>query len=188
MIDYSTSYLVVGTAYVNSPSYIYISYSYQFMADKQSFPYPSNQGYTFGSPLNLLLNATSGTTTTFYKIFNPINLAFKKKDGSCRTATTDIVDPTDLITLSFGVKYIISCTGSTSLIATNLPSIFTHVGSYGLSSTNLYDFVGTTVASGISSSQNVQLVFYYVSIGTAKNKQYQIVKAAINGLNKPGTN
>jgi hypothetical protein len=178
----------MGGAYVSSPSYIYISYSYQFMADKQSFPYPANQGYTFGSSLNLLLNVTSGTTNTFYKVFNPINLAFKKKDGSCRTNTTDIADPTDLTTLSFGVNSIISCTGSTSKIAENLANIFTYVGSYGLSSTNLYDYVGVTVASGISSSQNVQLVFYYVSIGTAKNRQYQIVKAAINGLNKPGTN
>jgi hypothetical protein len=186
-IDYTSSYLVIGVAYVNSPSYIYIDYSYQFILNKQSFPYPANQGYTFGSPLNLLLNTTSASTITYYKVFNPINLAFKKKDGSCRTASTDVTDPTDLITLSFGINAIYSCTGSSSLIATNLASLFTNVGSFGLSSTNVLDYVGVTVASGISSSQNIQLVFYYVSIGTAKNRQYQIVKAAVNGLNNPAS-
>ena len=186
-IDYTASYLVVGVAYINSPSYIYIDYNYQFIYDKQSYAYPVNQGYTFGSPLNLILNITSGSTINYYKVFNPINLAFKKKDGTCRTATTDTADPTDLITLSFGVNAIYSCIGSSSLIANNLASLFTYVGSFGLSSTNLLDYVGVTVASGISSSQNIQLVFYYVSIGTAKNRQFQIVKAAVNGLNNPAS-
>lgn len=157
------------------------------MADKQSFPYPSYQGYVFGSPLNLLLNSTTGTTTTWYKVFNPINLAFKKKDGSCRTLSNDTTDPSDLITLKFGVDSIFSCTGSTSFISISLPSIFTHVGSYGLSSTNLNDYIGVSLGS-VSASQNIQLVFYYVSIGTAASRQYQIVKAAINGLSNPGQN
>jgi hypothetical protein len=186
-IDYTSSYLVVGAAYINSPSYIYIDYNYQFISNQQSYPYPANQGYNFGSPLNLILNTTSASTINYYKIFNPINLAFKKKDGSCRTATSDVADPTDLITLSFGVNGIYSCTGSSSLIANNLASLFTFVGSFGLSSTNLLDYVGVSVASGISTSQNVQLVFYYVSIGTFKNRQFQIVKAAINGLNNPAS-
>lgn len=87
-IDYTSSYLVIGPTYVDSPSYIKIRYSYQFIKSTLDFPYPASKGYTIGSPLNLLLKTTSGSTTTYYKVFNPVNLAFRNLDGTCR-ATTD---------------------------------------------------------------------------------------------------
>jgi len=43
-------------------------------------------GYDFGSKINLIYYDSS---SQYYKIFSPINLAFRKSDGSCRTSATD---------------------------------------------------------------------------------------------------
>lgn len=97
-IDYTSSYLVAGQTYISAGSYIYLGYSYQFMSQALSFPLSSNQGYSLGAPLNLLL-ATTTTSTTYTKVFSPINLNFKKTDGSCRTSSTDTTDPSSLVKL-----------------------------------------------------------------------------------------
>jgi hypothetical protein len=187
-IDYTSSYIVIGPAYVNSPCYISIKYSYEFMSKALDFPYSSLKGYQIGTPLNLLLRTTSGSTTSYYKVFNPINLAYRQLDGTCRTSSSDTTGPNNLISLLFGVNSIHSCMGTTSIIATNLQAIFTHVGSMGISSTNLNDYVSLSVPSIINTNQNLQLIFYYLPIGTNLNPQYQIVQAQLNPLSNTNTN
>ena len=97
-IDYTSSYLIAGLTYVSAGSYIHLSYSYQFIAQTNSFPLSSSQGYSLGAPLNLLLANTATTTPTYTKIFSPVNLNYRKSDGSCREPT-DASDPSSLASL-----------------------------------------------------------------------------------------
>lgn len=187
-IDYTSSYLLIGPAYVNSPSYISIKYSYEFMSAALNFAYASSKGYEVGAPLNLLLQTTTGSTSTYFKVFNPINLAFRQLDGTCRTSSSDNVGPNNLVNLQFGVNSIHSCMGTTSLIAANLQAAFTHIGSLGIASTNLNDYVSLSVPSTINTNQNLQLIFYYIPIGTNLNPQYQIIQAQLNALTNTNTN
>jgi hypothetical protein len=96
-VDYTSSYIVVGQTNINtnSPSYIKVNFCYQFISQAGNYAVVSNQGYTPGAPLVLLYAST--TTSTYYRVFNPINLAFKKLDGTCTTTSTDITDPSNLI-------------------------------------------------------------------------------------------
>ncbi len=55
-------------------------------------------GYGFGNTVNLLFKDSS---SNFYKIVNPLNLAFKKTDGSCRTSNNDN-SSNSMINLKFG--------------------------------------------------------------------------------------
>ena len=50
------------------------------------FPYSSRVGYEFGARLNLLYKDANNE---YYKIFSPVNLAYKKLGGDCRTSLTD---------------------------------------------------------------------------------------------------
>jgi len=135
--------------------------------------YPSYQGYTIGAPLNLLLSITST------KIFNPVNLAFRNTDGTCRTAGTDNADIGNLVHLNFGVNSVYSCVGTSStMLSSNLLGMFDYVGGLGISSTVLADYVQLTTTT-IPSNENIQLVFYYIPIGTELDPQYQIVNAKL---------
>lgn len=50
-----------------------------------------------GSSLNLLYSVTSLGTTTYSKIFNPVNFGYRMVDGTCRSATTDNADSINLV-------------------------------------------------------------------------------------------
>lgn len=111
------------------------------MPSTGSYPYASNQGYTFGSYLTLVNYASN--TTSYYRIFNPINLAFRKLNGVCRSTndTSDNADQTNLIRLRFGVNSVYTCLGSTSFIYANLNASFNLVGAIGSATTNLNDYL-----------------------------------------------
>ena len=118
------------------------------MASASSFPYPAYQGYSIGSPLNLLYSVTSGGTTTDTKVFNPINMGFRMADGTCRTAITDGADSGNLAEIRFGINTIFSCIGTdSSFWSANIPLIFNYVGMMGISSTNINDFVTLTTSA-----------------------------------------
>jgi hypothetical protein len=185
-IDYSSSYIVMGNTVISDPTYVYVKYSYQFISQTANYPYSSNQGYSKNSPLQLVKSITNGSTTNYYKIFNPVNLAFVNIDGSCRSASSDS-DQSNLISFKFGVNSIYSCSGSSSLAYTNLKQAFDSVGALGSASTNLGDFVSIDYTA-IISNQNIQLLFYYISIGTQSNPQYQITKAVLNALSVSSNN
>lgn len=189
VIDYTSSYVVLGQTTINigSPSYLYITYSYQFIPSVGSYPYSSNQGYTFGSYLTLINSVTTTTSTTYYRIFNPINLAFRKINGACRSITTDNADQTSLIQLRFGINSVYTCQGTTSQIYTNLNAAFKLVAAIGSASTNLNDYVQVEFPStSPQPNQNIQLLFYYISIGAQQNPQYQIMRVVVNGLSISG--
>lgn len=184
-IDYTTSYIVIGTTIINSSTYVYIKYSYQFLSQSLNFPYTSNIGYSNGSLLLLLKSKTNSTATTYYKIFNPVNLAFIDIDGTCRTSTSDS-DHSNIISFKFGINSVYSCRGTASLAAANLMQAFDFVGSLGISTTNLADYVQIDYTSNPGTNVNLQLIFYYVAIGTSLNPQYQITKAVLNSLTSSG--
>jgi hypothetical protein len=149
VIDYTASYLVLGYTYVNGPCLLSLDYSYQFMAAAGAYPYPSSQGYSIGSPLNLLL--FDSATTTYSRTFNPLDLNFRQPGGNCRAASTDLADGGNLASIRFGVNSIFSCVGTSStLLQTNLVAAFNYVGSFGISSTNLLDYVSLTETASAS--------------------------------------
>ena len=149
------------------------------MTSASSYPYPSYQGYTIGSPLNLLYSVTGGGTTTDTKVFNPINMAFRMVDGACRTATSDNADSSNLAEIRFGINTIFGCMGtSSSFWSSNIPLIFNYVGMYGISSTNIHDFVTLSI-SNIAAGENIHLLFDYITIGTELDPQYQIIQARL---------
>lgn len=182
-VDYSSSYVVLGNTVVTGSTYVYIKYSYQFVSQSGNFPYSSTIGYSKNAPLVLLKSSTSGSTTNYYKVFNPVNLAFINVDGTCRASSGVDSDHSNLITLKLGVNSIYTCLGSSLLAATNLKQAFDLVGSIGSASTSLSDYIAIDYAPASSATnQNLQLVFYYVSIGTQAAPQYQITKAVLNPL------
>lgn len=182
-VDYSSSYVVLGNIALNVPTYVLIKYSYQFISQAGNYPYSSTIGYAKGAPLVLLKSLTSGSSTSYYKIFNPVNLAFMDMDGSCRANTNADAGPSNLITLKFGVNSVYTCQGSSSLILNNLKQAFDMVGSIGSSASSLDDYVNIDYSPASSATnQNLQLVFYYLPIGTKANPQYQITKAVLNPL------
>lgn len=135
----------------------------------------------------MLLASTSGATTTYSKVFNPFNLAFKTIDGSCGAAVADAGGDGNLVHLKFGVNSIHSCMGTTSIIAANLQSSFNYIGSFGISATNTNDYVKLTVSGTINTNQNLQLLFYYIPIGTNLDPEYQIVQVQLNPLGNTNT-
>jgi hypothetical protein len=181
-VDYSSSYVVMGNTVVSTATYVYIKYGYQFMSQTGNFPYSSSVGYAKGSLLSLVKTSVNGSTTSYYKMFNPVNLAFINIDGSCRTASADDADQSNLISLHFGVNSIYTCKGSSSFAYANLKAAFDMVGSIGSASTSLTDFVTIDYSATVSSNQNLQLVFYYAPVGTKASPQYQIMKAVLNPL------
>jgi hypothetical protein len=139
-IDYNSSYIVMGNTYINinGPTYISIKYIYQFISAVNNYGQSSTKGYSKNSLLSLV---KSSTNSAYYKMFNPINLAFINTDGSCRTATSDS-DQSNLISFRFGVNSVYSCLGSSSTFTyNNLNAAIDYVGSIGSSTTNLADFI-----------------------------------------------
>lgn len=185
-VDYNSSYIVMGNTDISTGAYVYVKYSYQFIPQVMTFASSSSVGYTKNSLLNLVKNS-SNSTSSYYKVFNPVNIAFINTDGTCRTTSSDS-DHSNLISFKFGVNAIYTCLGTTSLAYSNLKQAFDTVGSLGSSSTNSNDYVTIDYTSAPSSNQNIQLVFYYVSIGTQANPQYQIVKAVLNPLSVASNN
>lgn len=94
VVNQTLSYIVVGDALANTlPGYYNIKYDYLYLNSDSSFANASNVGYKIGTYLQLMKsNMTSASTFSYFKISNPINLAFRKPNGDCRTSTTD---PTD---------------------------------------------------------------------------------------------
>ena len=91
----------------------------------------------------MLLSATTAT-----KIFNPVNLAFRNTDGTCRATAADNADASNLVHLQFGVNSVLSCVGTSStFLSTNLIALFNYVGSLGISSTSLSDYVQLTTTA-----------------------------------------
>ena len=112
-------------------------------------PYSSKIGYTFGSRLNLLYKDLG---TNYYKIVNPLSLAFRKPDGSCRTSSTELAG-NSYVDIQFGVNQAISCLGTSNVIYQNLALAFNWVGKYGVSSNKLSQYLNVTLPSvAVSSS------------------------------------
>ncbi len=86
LIDYNSSYIVMGNTLISGPTYINIKYSYSFISKSSNYGYSSAKAYTKNSLLTFL---KSSTNSTYYKIFNPVNLAIMDTDGNCRSASTD---------------------------------------------------------------------------------------------------
>ena len=85
----SNSYVVVGSLTADQKGYITVDYQYTFITTSGSaitLPYTSYVGYTLKCTLNLMFKDSSNN---YFKIMNPINLAFRKPDGTCRTLVTD---------------------------------------------------------------------------------------------------
>ncbi len=85
----SSSYVVVGPLVVDQTAYINVNYEYSFVTVANGqvvFPDSSRVGYEFGSRLNLLYKDANNE---YYKIFSPVNLAYKKLSGDCRTSLSD---------------------------------------------------------------------------------------------------
>lgn len=168
------SYVVVGPLTVSQGGFINVDYEYGFITVQNNVPVPtyaSKIGYEFGSPINLLYLTSAGD---YYKIFTPLNLAFRQPNGNCRTSSTD-PSANSFIDLGFGHNQAISCYGSTNLIYNNLKQAFNYVGKYGTSSTTLAEYINVTFPSNsIQSSESVQMVVYYINIGVPQNPQYEI--------------
>ena len=111
-------------------------------------------------------------------MFSPINLAFKKLDGTCRASPTAALSnetANSFVDLKFGQNQVISCLGTTNMIYESIKTAFNYVGKYGVSSTKLSEYVIMAMPT-ISSSESVQLIFYYINIGVPQNPQYEISK------------
>lgn len=188
-VDYSSSYVVLGNTAITAATYVLIKYSYQFVSQAGNYPYSSTIGYAQGAPLVLLKSLTSGSSTNYYKIFNPVNLAFADLDGTCRGNSYSDADASNLITLRFGVNGVYTCQGSSSLVLNNLKLAFDMVGSIGSAAFSLSDYVSIDFTPAASASnQNLQLLFYYFPIGTQANPQYQITRAVLNPLTVTSNN
>lgn len=92
------SYAVIGDLEnVQTNSYVIVKYDYTYLNEDGTFPKLSNIGYSIGTPLQLLKRSTNG----YLRILNPINMAFRKANGDCRTLSSDSVDES-LIQLRLG--------------------------------------------------------------------------------------
>lgn len=56
-----------------------VKYDYSYLNSDGSIPSASNIGYTIGSYIQLVKYDTA--SLKYFKIFNPINLAFRKPNG-----------------------------------------------------------------------------------------------------------
>ena len=106
-------------------------------------------------------------STSYYKLINPINLGYRKIDGSCQTnGTTDSSE--SLVDLEFGKNGMYTCFGSSSNIGVSLEELMStnslYVGRFGSATTVLADYVQIQWNS-IQTSQSAQLIFYYVKVG-----------------------
>lgn len=177
-LDNSSSYVVLGNTVVSSATYVYLKYSYQFIPQAAMFPYTANVGYVKNALLSLLKTSNS----SYYRVFNPLNLAFIKPDATCRADAFSDADHSNLLSLRFGVNAIYSCLGSSTLLLNNLKQAFDMVGSIASASV-LADYISIDYSAASSATnQNLQLLFYYSSIGTQSSPQYQITKAVLNPL------
>jgi hypothetical protein len=70
---------------VQFPSYIIVKYEYVYLNEDGTFAKVSNVGYKIGSPLQLL---KKNQNTGYFKAHNPLNLAYRKPDGTCRISST----------------------------------------------------------------------------------------------------
>ena len=75
-ISTAYSYIVVGDLIVQDNSYITVQYDYEFLTSATEFAVPSTKGYTMGAPLQLVQLTSS--TSEYFKVINPINLAYRK--------------------------------------------------------------------------------------------------------------
>lgn len=141
--------MIVGPLTIPDMSYINIDYQYVFVNTQDgqvNLPYSANLGYELGSKINLMYKDEAGD---YYAVMNPINLAFRKPGGACRTSESDQADYS-VVELAFGQNLIISCLGTENLITQNIFNIFNHVGKYAISSNKLSQFINVTKPSIIS--------------------------------------
>ena len=119
-------------------------------------------------------STTSGTTTNYYKIFNPINLAFINIGGACRTSgSTDNSDHSNLYNFRFGVDSILSCFGSSSVLIDNLKNSFNYIGKFGNSLNSLGDYISIDFSQLTNNNNNgVKISLEYKPIGTQFYPQY----------------
>lgn len=115
----------------------------------------------------------NGTAKNYYKIFNPINLAFINIGGACRSSTSDNSDQSNLYNFRFGVDSILSCFGASALLVDNLKNAFDYIGKFGSSLNSLGDFVSIDF-SQLTSNNNmgVKISIEYKPIGTQFYPQY----------------
>lgn len=138
----SRSYVVVGPITIDQVGYVNVDYEYQFVSVDTSsgvvtFPAATKVGYQVGSRLNLVYKDATGQ---YFKVFTPLNLAFRKVGGSCRTSSSDD-SANSFIDLRFGQNQAITCLGTTNLISSHLLTSFNYVGKHGTSSTKLSEFI-----------------------------------------------
>lgn len=114
-LDYTSSYIVLGTTIINGPTFVSITYSYQFKSSASVFPFTSTLGYTIGSYLNFLQSDTT-TPSTYYKMINPVNLDFMATNGECinSSLTSQKADQSNLVRFQLGVNTVLSCLGTKS--------------------------------------------------------------------------
>ena len=114
-----------------------------------------------------------GQPKNYYKIFNPINLAFINIGGACRTTGSDNSDQSNIYNFRFGVDSILSCSGSSSLLVDNLKNAFDYIGKFGNSLNSLGDFISIDF-SQLTSNNNlgVKISIFYQPIGTQFYPQY----------------
>lgn len=148
------------------------------MSSGSVFGLGSNQGYTMGAPLQLLFEDSS---SKYYRINNPINLAYRQTDGACRTDSADNADDS-LLQLLFGHDGMYTCVGGTSFIQEHLQNSFNYVGAFGSASTVLADYVSVSWPSSIENTRSLQLLLYYVKVGEESNYQYQITNVTASTL------
>ena len=133
---------------VGSAAYLKVDYDYTFVQTNANggivLPSEGNVGYEWGD--NLLLMFRDTTANTFHKMPNPINLAFRKPDGTCRTAISDAAGDS-FVELKFGQNQIFSCAGSSNFLYVNLIQIFNYLGRYGISDGVLADYIALTIPS-----------------------------------------
>lgn len=70
-------------SFIQPPAYITVKYDYEYLNKDGSFANASNVGYNMGSLLQLM---KKGNDSNYYKVANPINLAFRTPSGACRSA------------------------------------------------------------------------------------------------------
>lgn len=112
------------------------------------------------------------------KSHNPLNLAYRKPDGTCKTSSSESADES-IVQLRLGRNEFHTCIGDLSNIYNNLRNSFDLIGIMGSSNTVLADYISIDWPSLTANpdSSNVVLKIYYVKVGSYFNPQYYVVKA-----------
>ena len=163
---------------VEDGGYISLEYNYEYLSSGTSFAKVSNTGYEMGTPLVLLKSAVISGSTVYYRMENPLNLAFRQADGfSCRTSTTDTAD-SSFVKLTFGNNQVYSCYGDSSEMYSNLRASFDYVAKMGAASETMGDFTPISWPT-IDATQSLKLNIYYLKVGAAESPQFYVTNMTV---------